>query len=150
MEIKDQLKTLEKLDEQIQQKCDFGTYSAIATQLLMCPAIKKSLYRYALALNNQISSVKLRMASIDNRTLGELSSEKQEDGKPIFSNKESRDAEKFARLKEDVAFQEAKFNCEELIAKQKESQSEIEFVTEVFNRNKYLIKLLEVEKNDRV
>ena len=64
---------------------------------------------------NELKIIEREMEELESEALFEVSEDKDEKGKPKFSNKETRDAEKSRRLRDDVAYQK-------LIAKKDEIQ----------------------------
>lgn len=67
--------------------------------------------------NTELKTIEREMQELESEAFFEISEEKDEKDKPKFSNKETREAEKFRRLKDDKTYQE-------LIAKRNEIEEE--------------------------
>ena len=154
---------LEHADRKV-KSINFGAYGELAAQLLMIPEVKRSIHRHVIALNNRIAGVKLRMANIENEVLREVQKETITDMKPPptgaglptkvtkekYTSDKKREAEQFRRLKNHNEYNEEKIELEKKMSKLKDAQGEMDFVNDLFMRNKYLIRLLEVDKDGRI
>lgn len=91
---------------------------------------------------DELKALEREMADSESEVLFEISEDRDQKGKPKFSNKETREAEKIRRLKKDQTYQKLIFARDEILNKRADIDLEIKALQDKLSAQKALAYLL--------
>jgi hypothetical protein len=140
--------TFEALEDELKARKSLP--KSLIREMIILPALLKEKSSELNALNIKVKEVKSKLDSIESQILRQIFNETEGvEGKKRFTNKEQRDAELTLRQFGDKDYKENLEQLDALNFKISTTKIDYEYASDCFSRNKYLIKLLALEKEQK-